>query len=211
MFCPYCGSEVKEGHLFCFNCGKQMDVKTENNNAWQKVAVQSYQNNDAAVQNDYREWNERERAKNLPKGWFKFLIYFALFANAALCVIQAILFVTGSVYGKDKDAVYAVFPNLKTINICICVLLILLAVYCIIVRFRLAGFYRSGPPMLILMHIASIALVVTHMFLVHFNTGYSIADIANNNIIPLLSIVENAILCVANYIYFKRRKAMFNK
>ena len=211
MFCPYCGSRVKDNHSFCFNCGKQMDIGFEAGSEPQPIAVKPYQSNVITVQNDYREWNERERAKNLPKEWFKFLVNFALFADAVICIIQAIIFIMGSVYGKDKAAVYRVFPNLKVVNICVGVLLILLAAYCIIVRFRLAGFYRSGPPMLILLYIASFSLVITHMLLIHFITEYSIVDIAKNNIFSLLSIIESVILCVVNLVYFKRRKAMFYK
>ena len=207
MFCPYCGTNLKDGHLFCYNCGKQIDVDKP---IAQTKTVEVKQGNTLSPQ-EIREWNEREYAKNLPKEWFKFLINFALFADALLLMIEAIRIMSGGAYGKDRVYVYAAFPNLKTVNILVGILEILLAAFCIIIRFRLAGFYKDGPPMLVSMCIASAALIMVHILFIHFITNIDIIGILSNNILSVISFVESIILAIVNYSYFKKRKPLFNK
>lgn len=54
MFCRFCGKELPEGARFCNNCGRIADV----------MPLQ-------------------QAARRRPMAWFKFIIYFQLFANAA--------------------------------------------------------------------------------------------------------------------------------
>ena len=79
MLCPKCGNPVEEGDRFCLNCG-------------------------APVAESAPEPQQVAPATSLqpqPKmGWFKFLIYFSLFAAAVLNVVNAIQLLTGSHYGN---------------------------------------------------------------------------------------------------------------
>lgn len=207
MFCPYCGATVKDRHLFCYSCGKQIDAEKPIAN---RVIIESKQTNNLSPQ-CIREWNERERAKNLPKEWFKFLINFALFADALLLLIESIRIMSGGVYGKNREYIYAVFPDLKAVNIIVGILGILLSAFCLIIRFRLAGFHKDGPPMLVSMCIASATIILVHVLFIHFITNIEMIEIIKNNILSVISFVENIILAIVNYFYFKKRKPLFNK
>ena len=73
--------------------------------------------------------------------WYKFVIYFQLFAAAVFNVGAGIIFFTGSHYGLDSFELklfYGVLSNLKTLDICMGIVSIFLAVFAIIVRQKLA-------------------------------------------------------------------------
>ena len=50
-------------------------------------------------------------------GWYKFLIYFSLFASAALNIISGISSITGLHYGEFNQLIYAYYGGLKTVDI----------------------------------------------------------------------------------------------
>lgn len=88
--------------------------------------------------------------------WFYFLIYFALFAAALSNLVSGIFYINGMLYfypsGGEITAqeVYRVYgSSLRTLDIVFGIWQILLAVFAVVVRFRLAR-YKSGAPALFL-------------------------------------------------------------
>ena len=72
-------------------------------------------------------------------GWYKFLIYFALFAGAFLNVCYAVLYMTGSIYETeqiDPLTVYSLYPGVKAVDIVYGILLLVLAVFMIVFSFQ---------------------------------------------------------------------------
>ena len=89
-----------------------------------------------------------EKQFEKPMKWYKFVIYFQLFAAAVFNVGAGIIFFTGSHYGLDSFELklfYGVLSNLKTLDICMGIVSIFLAVFAIIVRQKLAHFDEQGP------------------------------------------------------------------
>lgn len=85
MFCRFCGKELLEGARFCNNCGRRADV----------MPLQ-------------------QAVHRRPMAWFKFIVYFQLFANAAGNLIIAFMWITGLHYGKSAGLYYEVCPPAKS-------------------------------------------------------------------------------------------------
>ena len=146
----------------------------------------------------------------MPMKWFKFLIYFTLFASAFLNVINGIRLITGAQYEGSADLVYSMYEGLKTVDMLVGVLAIALAFLAVYTRIRLAGYYENGPKLLTIFYIAIAAINFVNII------GY--AMILPEEIIKTLNfsslagqIVTSIVLIIANNVYFKKRAHLFTK
>ena len=103
MFCRFCGKEIPEGGRFCPGCGKEADTAAE------FQAQTTAERMPAAVPVD--------PAKNYRMAWFKFIIYFQLFANAVVMVFNAASGIFGLAYGDDAGLIYGFCPMLKAVDV----------------------------------------------------------------------------------------------
>ena len=72
--------------------------------------------------------------------WFKFLIYFSLFAGALLNLGNAVIYLTGSGYDGKADLVWAFFDGLKGLDTFMGIACILIAIFQVFTRFKLSSF-----------------------------------------------------------------------
>ena len=172
----------------------------------------AYMNNNPAVT------SQRSHSKpcpgyagDYPMAWFKFLIYFMLFANAAINIFTAVTYLTGSVYlGEDMtmsdvEALYMSYPTAKMIDVIYGVLLIALAAYAIFTRFQLSGFKRRGPFLFILMYVLNlvIGLLYSISIMFTFETGL----LGFISFVP--SIITSVVMIFVNIVYFRKREELF--
>lgn len=150
---------------------------------------------------------ETENQRQYPMNWYKFVIYFQLFAAAALRIWTAKEYFCGDYYGGMKTAqqVYSVWGRLRTLDLTAGVLSVALAFYMIVVRQRLY-YYRKHAEW----YYAAIFPVVALIDL-----GYSAAagriigvHVAYDGI-ALMSLLESLVMAVLNFIYFRKRKELF--
>lgn len=183
MFCPSCGTEISNDSTFCSNCG---------------VAIA----NDSATSNSPTNTNE------LGMKWYKFLIYFALFAGAVLNAINGIQLISGNAYGEKSDFYYAFFKGLRVGDAIIGIICIVLAVFAIYVRFRLAQYRADGPKLILLFYAAVTVLnILTLVFaLIIIPSNYR-GDMTSS----IITIVVNIVMFIANKVYFDKRGHLFNK
>lgn len=149
-------------------------------------------------------------------GWFAFLIYFLLFANAVELLAVGIFFIVLLCNGQinisawvDNNFVslsYAIIDYKLVIVFAIVILL--LAAFMIITRFLLSSFKKAG---VICLHccfcinaaVATIQLIMTIIASVR----------VGENLVDFFTVVE-CVYCIsvtiANFIYFKRRKDFFD-
>lgn len=147
---------------------------------------------------------------NLGMGWFKFTIYFQLFAAAFVCFSNAIRYFTGMIYGYGDEPlyVYALFPSLKPFDIFIGVLYICMAPFAIFVRMRLARFRKNGPLLLytylgvslLVDLVANVGLIATISGTI--DVGSAVGSLS-------ASVATSIALLVADIIYFNHRKHLF--
>ena len=204
MFCTKCGNQVPDGQKFCSACGNPMAPAQQPRQPQYGQPQQQYQ------QPQYGQPQYQQAAPAaLGMGWFKFLIYFALFAGAVLNVIAAITSLTGAQYtyaGQNmSEIVYATFPGLQAVDLIYGIVIIALAVLQVLCRFRLAGFYKNGPMLLVLIYVVN--FVSSIIYIIACSTMVEGIDISST--IP--SLVMSVVMAVVNYVYFKKREHLFTR
>ena len=193
MFCPKCGSEIADNAKFCVSCGSPVEAQP---------AQATYVGDNGIVQ------------PVLPMKWYKFLIYFSLWAGALLNIGIGLMALQGTQYETDGEVtaelVYAMFDGLKTLEVLYGAACIALAVYMIVVRFRLAGYYKNGPAMFISTY--AIALLINVIYYVAVITIVpEIVEAGNVTANIVGTVIGNVLMIVLNNIYFKKRKHLFTK
>lgn len=150
-------------------------------------------------------------AGDYPMAWFKFLIYFMLFANAAINIFTAVTYLTGSVYlGEDMtmsdvEALYMFYPTAKMIDVVYGVLLIALAAYAIFTRFQLSGFKRRGPFLFILMYVLNLVIGLLYGISIMFTLETGLLGFIS--FVP--SIITSVVMIFVNVVYFRKREELF--
>lgn len=155
MKCPNCGNNAEEAAKFCVVCGTKL------------VADDGEQ-----VETADPEVIIRPDQPVLPKvkqgmGFYKFVIYFQLFAVAALNVVNAIAAVMGSQYllsGVSYQSIaYTYQPIMRYIDLFYGFLYLGLAVYSIYVRTKLVKFKKNAKWYYLSVFFFSILLALTYL------------------------------------------------
>lgn len=191
MFCRYCGKPLIGNR--CNYCGYRMEgianiarvEKTINENSVLDEPIAS------SITDIFQP--ESVEASSQPKieygmKWYKFLIYFALFAGAVLNCVMGIMALSGKIY---EAKLWAIIYGLALVG---------LAVFAIVTRFLLAKFKKSGPICLYVLYIISPILEITGPQILHENLTNT-SDIA--------SMGASMIMLIVNIVYFKKRKSLF--
>lgn len=131
-----------------------------------------------------------------PMKWHKFLIYFQLFAAALVSLYNAVvcfrmMFLGLGTFGP-WNMIYAIAG----------VICVVLAVWAIYVRFRLAGFRRNGPKMYILFLAINCVFQVLNLVIAF---GGDITTTSS----AVGSVVSSVLMLVLTNIYYKKRAELF--
>jgi len=142
--------------------------------------------------------------------WFRFLIFFSLWASAFSNVVLAVMYLTGAIYDLEfmgmADAVYAEYPSMRALDVAFAIAAVGIAVFSVYTRFRLAGFKKNGPQTLAVLYILSCAVSVLYAFVSSAMIGeLSASDLSSLSV----NVLVTAILVAANRIYFDKRKHLF--
>lgn len=200
MYCPKCGNLLADDAKFCSACGTTLGQEPA------QSAPQGTQPPYTPVQNQVPLQNPQAAR---PMGWFKFLIYFALFAGALLNLISSIVFLTGAAYGDDRGAIYLFLPSLHTVDIIVGLIMLVLAGLQIYTRFQLAGYKKNGPSLVLAVYLVSI--LANLFYAIAFTSIISPLGVEMEAGFgeQITSIVVSVVMMIVNYIYFKKRKDLF--
>lgn len=136
--------------------------------------------------------------------WFKFIIYFQLWAGMLVNLVTAGKYFTGAYYEGNAEMVYRFFPALQPLDIVMGVVCLALAVYAVVVQRALAKFRAKGPMMYYLMYIVNTAVTVLYLIIGSIIIGQSAftAEVAG-------SIIGSIVMLFVNIPYFNNRKHLF--
>lgn len=233
MFCQSCGYQISDGSKFCNNCGTtivnavppqqvKQPVQQPNNTAPQQstystpkpdaappqqpvyTAPKPQTTYTAPQQNNNYQFNNTGEVQELPMKWYKFVIYFQLFASAVSNLIGLIMCFTGAHYGGGymTDLVYSYYDGLRGFDIFMgicCIPLIASAIY---TRFRLSAFRKDAIFWLFMTYGANVVFSLIYLI------GVS-SIIQNFDASQFSPIVGNASLLVCSSVYFNKRKHLF--
>ena len=165
------------------------------------------------MQNDFNNWqSENNKADQVnrsalntpPMKWHNFLIYFSLWAGGILNAIIGLTYITGTVYGEDANYIYRYYDGLKGLDMLYGLVCIGLGVLLIITRFQLAGYKSSGPAMLTITYIATLAVSVLYILIASGITGLSLLELINP-----ASIGSSIAMIFINRAYYSKRAELF--
>lgn len=149
-----------------------------------------------------------------PMKWYKFLIYFALFAGAIGNGFSSISYLTGSIwrsYQVTGASLYDVLPAMKVFDMLYGVVLIGLAAWSIVTRSHLAKKRINGPFYLLVLYAANAVFSLVYTLAAAANlTGYTGKNMFGSmigKIIPSLAV--SVAMVVVNYLYFDKRRSLF--
>jgi len=214
MFCPKCGTANADTNTVCTNCGQPLaPAQAPQQPQYQQPQYQQpYQQ--APYQQDPKGWYNGH-----PMGWYKFLIYFALFASCVGYAITGIVsFVSiGSYSTYEYFGVSTGF--LKFWCVVYGLAVIALAVFAIIVRNALASLKAVGPKFLLYLYCAAAGLSIINFIITMATLGsvFSLLDAyfpgttAGVVVGFIFSLAISVVMIILNKIYFDKRKDIFVK
>lgn len=215
MFCRNCGAQVGDNASFCSKCGAPTGNTNTQNQANSQAPQGGYQQPRGGYQQQYGGQPYAQPfapAPALPMKWFKFLIYFSLFAGAALNTVSGIMMMTGFHYeiygGGMAEKVYDEFSGLMTLDMACGVGMLICAVLSIVARFRLAGYYKDGPGMLSAVYLAGAIVNLAYVMGAYFVFPEEVFN-ALDTTSYFTSFAISMGMVSANATYFKKRAALF--
>lgn len=151
--------------------------------------------------------------KPMKMKWYKFLIYFSLFASAIANILYGIFFVSKVITYSDEslsNILYRLYPSLKMIDLIYGIGCILIAIFTFYTRFQLSSRRTHGPKMLTYFYVAcmtisvySIGAYIVIMGLEQLNTQLLVVFVGS------VQIISSIIMILINKKYFKKRADIF--
>lgn len=169
----------------------------------------------AFTQSNGRTWREirtanviiDETGRGYGIAWLKFIVYFQLFAAALLHLINAIQYLSGSLYGVDSEYIYRVFPGLHALDITMGVLSLLLCGATVFARFAMTGLRRFAPWLYLGLLTCNVVVSLLYLAIASAISGLSMGDLLS--VRDVTQMVAGIGLIAANFVYFRHRMSAF--
>lgn len=209
-FCVNCGAMIEETVKFCPNCGTPVAQPQQQGTAYQQPQ-QPYQQ----PYQTYQQPIAQDKYHGFKMKWYKFLVYFLLWAGALLNGVNGILTLTGRHYdiasgsSGTSDTIYTVFPTMQVFDIITGILVIGIAVLGILSAIKLLQLASAGPKLLLFTYGATLAIDILQIVfqLIASEGMLSLGDILTPSAVG--TIVGAGLMFSLNWIYFKKRESIF--
>lgn len=207
MFCKLCGKVSSDNK--CMYCGHK--VNSEYNSSYGSQSGSTVEVTDSV--NSEKDINlitspiNTQATLQIGMKWYKFLIYFALFAGAVINLITGIMTISGMTYrsmGVEPALVYDAVKGLKVLDVVFGLCYIGLAVLGVVTRFKLSGMQKSGPKFLYAFYVVNVLLLVIYNVVVA-----KMLNVPMNYMANIVSVAINVVMIILNVIYFKKRESLF--
>ena len=214
MYCRFCGTKIPDNVKFCPKCGASLAPVPSAAPVESAPAAPAAPEiptpydptpyDPAPYSADSFASADVAAAPQRGMKWFKFIIYFQLWAGMLVNLVTAGKYFTGAYYEGNAEMVYRFFPALQPLDIVMGVFCLALAVYAVVVQRALAKFRAKGPMMYYLMYIVNTAVTVLYLIIGSIIIGQSAftAEVAG-------SIIGSLVMIFINIPYFNNRKHLF--
>lgn len=202
MFCGNCGGEIKNsGGRFCPHCGAALNGG--GNPGGERKPQQGRGDIIDEPVNPFHLKGNTE----LPMNWYKFVIYFQLFASALVNFGLGFSYMLGLRYGDGAASmVYAFYRGLKGVDIITGIMTWAVAAMAIVARQKMKNFKRDAVTWYLLILGGNIFISIFYLAAVRIVTGLNMAGESGQSIVSIFVSVVMIILCK---IYFDKRKSLF--
>ncbi|MGN1341237.1 MAG: zinc-ribbon domain-containing protein [Oscillospiraceae bacterium] len=174
-----------------------------------EAAQTSYANPNGSTWREIRAANAifTETGRSYGIAWLKFIVYVQLFAAALIHFVNAILYLSGSLYGADAELIYSFFTGLRGLDITMGVLSLLLCGATVLTRFMLTGLRRIGPWMYLGIYVVNVVLAILYPVIASALTGIPAGQLISGR--DISQIISSIALIAANFTYFRHRMSAF--
>lgn len=157
-----------------------------------------------------QQYSTYEQQPQLPMKWHKFLIYFSLWASAAVVVFNGITLLTGMHYGggNQTELVYRMYEGMKPVDLLFGLVMIAFAIAYIITRFQLAGMKRQGTKLVVWLPLAVAAFDLLYPLAVSFVTDLPLGELMDSASVG--GMIGGVVLAMCNRQYYGKRDFMFS-
>jgi hypothetical protein len=214
MFCPKCGNQVVDTAKFCPKCGNKLSIEdaivmppAPDPNPQQ--GVESMPGQVAAT--IYQQKLVQATSEGLGMNWYKFVIYVQCFLGGVAGISSGFTQIMGLQYGDTASLVYGYYSGLKIADIIYGLSSILVGILLIYARFGLKKFKAGSVGIYLFLPLASAVSTILYLLVLSIILQTSLFDskLVSGGTIGL--IVGSIGLFIANYIYFNRRRHLFNE
>lgn len=214
MQCPVCGKENPSIATFCGGCGRPLPAQAGPGPYPDTINPEPVWGLTRA------EKVAQAEQSGIGMKWYKFLIYFALFASGVINIMGGIFRVTGLenailnsefmtqwMSAEAKEASLSAFETLRPLDIsCGCVLIII-GIIAIVCRILLARFMKPGVVLLYVLY--ALAMVETLAYAIISNIMLQ-QPIGLTLILCIIAVVIYLVIFIPSFVYFNKRKQLFN-
>lgn len=144
--------------------------------------------------------------------WHKFLAYFLLWVSAIMNFASYAAMKSGAQYGPNKDRVYEVFPEIKSVDGTFAVICLIMAIVAIFAAIGLLKFKKFGPVLVIVLYALNGigSAYYSSQIVKAVEEVKDIVDLSQLKSQYTLQVVGAIVLVVLNFIYFNKRKSLYN-
>ena len=212
MRCVNCGTEFADGSAQCPVCGAAVYIQQPYGGQYQQNMQQPYggqyqQNMQQPYGNQYQQ-NMQQPAALAPKmKWYKFTANVQLIFWAVFSFIDAFAYITGSIYGPDRDRMYQLYSAMKAFDVFIGILLIIFAAFSVYTCVSLKRFKINGP---LCLHVLNgLCILVILLLKIVPRSIISHAPVLGLDMANIGALLLVFIYMLADIDYFNKRKHMF--
>ena len=213
--CPRCGTSCGDAQAFCPRCGTKLPAAQPSYGQRPPPGPQRPQGRSPYGPGPQPPYGQQSY---VGMGWFKFLIYFWLFAFGIAYILFGIAMLAGnghyeSVYGvavNVSSLYYYSFPSLKIVDIIYGIFLILVGGDAIFARMQLAAYRAYGIKHLKNTLTTAIAVNVIYMVVAAIIFGGMTEYLSAFFATPVSMVIVVVIILAINSSYFRKRAYMFS-
>ena len=213
MFCSKCGKENPDNSKFCYHCGATLNPAQAGFDGGQNQAFHGNPNNyNAGAPAGYMSFTKtciyNAERQGIGMNWFKFIIYFQLFASALLTFFTGMLTITGEHYGGYADMVYSTFGSgLQIVDIIYGLCSFVIVGVALLARQNLAKFRAKGISQYFVVMGGAVVLGILYYIVVSIITKIAFFDL----MIPssIASLATSVLMLCLNVAYFNNRRQLF--
>lgn len=207
MYCFNCGKEVQGAPAYCTYCGAKLEGSDENTLAGSFQDGGNSLAQTDAVHSGVSENSAYADQPVLGMKWFKFIIYFQLFASMLMLIRDGSMAATGAHYGGDAEFIYTLWPSLKIIDSLYAIICFLLVIFAFYVRMSLAKYREQGPKLYLVLLLCNLFFPFLYFAAVSLATGVSVSEFLSANTVA--NALTSIILIFVNKKYFNKRRHLF--
>ena len=210
---PYGGQQYQQNMQQSYGGQYQQSVQQPYGGQYRQNMQQPYggqyqQNMQQPHGGQYQQSVQQMNNAEMNMGWFKFTIYFQLFANALLNLFNGVSYLTGYLYGGNSALVYTVYPSLKAFDVCFGIIYMFIVGYAIYTRMMLAKYKKAGPLNLYILLGANILMGILSNVAILAYVGTDVLDASDMTSFGR-QLAATITLLIVDIVYFNKRKHLF--